>query len=39
MTGRQPGLGARPQDVGPGVQPQPSKAHPAHWVDVLPGEP
>lgn len=32
-------MGATPQDVGPGVQPQPSKPHPAHGVGALPGEP
>lgn len=32
-------VGATPQDVGPGVQPPPSKPHPAHGVGALPGEP
>ena len=30
-------MGATPQDVGPGVQPQPSKPHPAHGVGALRG--
>lgn len=32
-------VGATPQDVGPGVQPQPGKPHPAHGVGALPGVP